>query len=293
MTRLAELVLADPSAIVDLSITELARRAGTSAATVTRFCRLVGNTGYVQFRVGLAADLGRDDASESWRTDIGSEFDPNDSPGELLRTLVGSQIRALEATAALVHLDDMTRLAKTIWSCPHLDIYGIGGSAEMAAELQNRLYRIGVNAHAWSEVHSGLASAAILSREAVAIAISNSGRTSETIEMLELAATSGAVTVAITSDADSPLGRVADVCVVNATPKRNLQPDDMAAKHAQLLVLDLLYLLVAQQDHATSAARLAASRLAVLQHRRPAPAQRRRRTVTTPPTPRTPRRSPR
>jgi DNA-binding MurR/RpiR family transcriptional regulator len=269
MTQLAELVLADPAAIVELPITELAARAGTSAATVTRFCRLVGFGGYVQFRVGLAADLGRDHATESWRSDIGTEFDPEDSPSDLLRTLVAAQTRALEATAALVKLDEVAHIAKAIWVSPHLDIYGIGGSAEMASELKNRLYRIGVNAHAWPEVHQGLASAAILTPDSVGIAISNSGRTTETIEMLELASSSGALTVAITSDAHSPLAKIADLCVVNATPKRHLQPDDMAAKHAQLLVLDLLYLLIAQQDPASSAARLAASRLAVLQHRRP------------------------
>ena len=59
--------------------------------------------------------------------------------------------------------------------------------------------------------------------------------------------------VAITSDPTSPLARVADTCIVNATPKRYLQPDDLSAKHAQLLVLDLIYLLVAQQDYAATA----------------------------------------
>ena len=65
----------------------------------------------------------------------------------------------------------------------HLDIYGVVGSAEMASELQGRLYRIGVNAHAWGEVHHGLASAAILSDRAVAAF--DAGRFRETILFLD------------------------------------------------------------------------------------------------------------
>ena len=75
----------------------------------------------------------------------------------------------------------------------------------MAAELQARLYRIGINAHAWSEVHVGLTSAALLGDASVAIAISNTGRTEETIEMLALAKSSGAYAVAVTSDPASPM----------------------------------------------------------------------------------------
>jgi DNA-binding MurR/RpiR family transcriptional regulator len=277
MTKIAELILADPTAMLELSITDAAVRAGTSAATLTRFCHVLGYAGYVQFRVALASDIGHDDAYESWRADIGREFEPDDAPGDMLRTLLNAHASALEATAAMIDLEDVARIAKTIWRCQRLDIYGISGSAEMASELRNRLYRIGVNAHTWGEVHQGLASAAILPEDSVAIGISNSGRTTETIEMIETAKVSRAFTVAITSDRHSPLAQIADASIINATPKRYLQPDDLSAKHAQLLVLDLLYLLVAQQDYAATAARLTASRLAVSSHRAPVGASDRRR----------------
>ena len=111
----------------------------------------------------------------------------------------------------------------------------------MAREMQLRLYRIGINAHHWGEVHDGLTSAALLDEDSVAIAISNTGRTIETIEMLDQAKSSGAFTLAITSNADSPLAALADVHVVTVAPDEYLQPDDLSAKHAQLFALDLIY----------------------------------------------------
>jgi Transcriptional regulators len=150
-----------------------------------------------------------------------------------------------------------------------VDIYGIGGSAELGGEMHGRLYRIGVNTHHWSEVHAGLTSAAIQDEDCVAIGISNTGRTTETIEMLDQARRAGALAVAICNNPRSPLAEVADLSIITSVYERFLQPDDLSAKHAQLLVLDLLYLLIAQENFARSTQNLATSALAVSAHRLP------------------------
>jgi DNA-binding MurR/RpiR family transcriptional regulator len=160
-------------------------------------------------------------------------------------------------------------VSRRIALCAHVDIYGVVGSAMLAEELQGRLYRIGVPANAWSEVHSGLTSAAIQDSDAVAIGISTTGRTEETIEMLAQAGRAGAFTVAITNDPTSSLAELADRRIVTSIYDQFRQPDDLSAKHGQLLVLDLLYLLVAQENFDRSSAKLAASALAVSSHRRP------------------------
>lgn len=275
MTKLATLLLDEPLAPLELSITELAARAGTSAATVTRFCRLIGYAGYLPFRVGVAADAGRLRADETWRVDIGRAFGPDDSPEDVLRTLTQSHQAALQATADAMDIDAVVSAAEAIATRGRVDIYGIGGSAVMAREMHLRLYRIGVNAHTWQEVHDGLTSAALLDEDSVAVGISNTGRTVETIEMLAQAKSSGALTIAITSSADSPLAALADVHLRTVAPDEYLQPDDLSAKHAQLFALDLLYLIVAQQNFARTATTLAASAAAVAPHRRAAASERR------------------
>lgn len=270
MAKIGMLLLAEPTAPLEMSITDLAERAGTSPATVTRFCRLLGYPGYVQFRVSVAADAART-SDEERRADIGRTLRPDDSAQDVLRNLLNAHERSLRATAALLDLDMCARVAARIAGCRHLDIYGTGGSAAMAAELRNRLYRIGVNAHAWGDVHAGLASASIQDEDTVAIGISNSGLTNETIDMLGSAKESGAFTVAITNRRTSPLGQLADATLIAAVPELYLHPADLSAKHSQLFVLDLLYLLVAQRNYDATLERIAASAAAVLGRRRPDP----------------------
>jgi len=276
LARVADYLLTQPQAPLTLSIGELAEQAGTSAASVTRFCRMIGYAGYVELRVGIATDVGRSTARESWANEIGREVSPDDTPELLLARLIGSHTRSLREATSAIDLAVMSEVSQRIGRSRLVDIYGVGGSAMLGQELQGRLYRIGVPAFTWSDVHLGLVSAAIQGPETVAIGISTTGRTEETIEMLAEADRAGAFTVAITNNPGSPLDELAQASIVTSVYEQALQPDDLSAKHGQLLVLDLLYLLVAQEDFDRSSDKLAASALAVASHRRP------RRTRSTP-----------
>jgi DNA-binding MurR/RpiR family transcriptional regulator len=75
--------------------------------------------------------------------------------------------------------------------------------------------------------------------------------------------------VAITGNPDSPLARVARDVLIAASPDGYLQPADLSARHCQLFVVDLLYLLVAQMNFGQTTRLLAASAAAVAPRRRP------------------------
>ncbi len=269
VARVADYLLREPQAPLTQSIGEVAEQAQTSAATVTRFCRLIGYAGYVEMRVGIATEMGRSTAVDSWTAEIGRGFGPDDSPEDLLRLLISSHIRSLRQATAAIDLGVITEVARRIAVSSHVDIYGVGGSAMLAEELQGRLYRIGIKAYAWAEVHTGLTSAAIQDAGTVAIGISTTGRTDETLQMLTEAGRAGALTVTITNNPASPMADIAELSIVTSVYEQFLQPDDLSAKHGQLLVLDLLYLLVAQQSFDRSSRKLAASARAVAGHRRP------------------------
>ena len=269
MAKIAAVLIDDPRAPLNLSITELAERAGTSAASVTRFCRMIGYSGYAPLRVGIAEDVGRGGAQAAWLADIGRSFGPHDPPEDIKRALLDTHVSSLQTTAALLDLPTAVRVAEAIAKSRHLDVYGVGGSALTALEVEARLYRIGINFHPWSEVHNGLTSAAILDRKCVAIGISNTGRTDETIQMLTVAKAAGAHTVAITGNPESPLARIAEDVLIAASPDGSLQPADLSARHCQLFVVDFLYLLIAQSNFDRTTRYLAASAAAVAPRRRP------------------------
>src|ERR1700748_254523 len=92
MAKSAAGLIDDPRAPLDLSITELAERAGTSAASVTRFCRMIGYRGYSPLRVSIAEELGRGEGEATWIADTGRSLSPNDLPDDIRRTLLNTQV---------------------------------------------------------------------------------------------------------------------------------------------------------------------------------------------------------
>lgn len=269
VAKVAAVLIDDPKAPLTLSITALAERAGTSAASVTRFSRLIGYASFSDLRVGVAEDVGRGRSKAAWIADISRSFGPDDAPEDICNALFNTHMLSLQTTASLIDLPTALRVAEIIVRSRHLDVYGVGGSALSALEAKGRLYRIGVGVHAWSEIHDGLTSAAILDEHCVAIGISNTGHTEETIQMLTVAKAAGAHTVAITANPDSPLAKLAHDVLIAASPDGYLQPANLSARHSQLFVVDLLYLLIAQLAYERTARLLAASAAAVAPRRRP------------------------
>lgn len=267
LQRVAERVLADPAAAARATIVELAERSGTSPATVTRFCRALGFDGYAELRLGIAGETGRAARAAGWSVDIGREIQPTDPLDRVLGQVMAADTRAMHDTVALLDLNQVAAAADAIAAAGRTDIYGASGSALVGAELQLSLHRIGVAAWAWTDVHSGLASAAVLSPRDVAVGISHSGQTRETIEMLAEAGSRGATTVALTSFPRSPLAEVAELVLATATQATTFRPDALSARHPQLVVLDLLYIAVAQRTHERAHAAFQRTARAVDGHR--------------------------
>ena len=270
MTKIAQLLLDSPTAPLHLSITELARQAGTSPATVTRFCRLIGYSGYVPFRVGVASDIGRGDALESWRADVGRVLRVRRTP----RTTCFGRCSPRRPRRCRPRPTGSTssrcgRVARAIATCAasrHLrhrrqrrdgrgdGASGCTGSASTCTPGPRR------TPASPAPRCSGRAASRSASRTPAA-----PRRPSRCWPRPARPARSR-----WPSPARPPRRwpRSADVHITAYATDAYLQPDDLAAKHAQLFILDLLYLLVAQQDFSQVATHLAASAMAVSGHRR-------------------------
>jgi DNA-binding MurR/RpiR family transcriptional regulator len=267
LQRVAELVLTDPASAARSTIVELAERSGTSPATVTRFCRALGFEGYADLRLSIAGETGRASRAGGWTDDIGREIQPTDPLERVLGQIMAADTRAMHDTVSLLDLREVERAADAIAAASRVDIYGASGSALVGAEMQFCLHRIGVAAWAWTDVHNGLASSALLRPGDVALGISHSGQTRETIEMIAEAGSHGATTIALTSFARSPLTDVADIVLLTATQATTFRPDALSARHPQLVVLDLLYIAVAQRTHERAHASFQVTARAVAGHR--------------------------
>jgi DNA-binding MurR/RpiR family transcriptional regulator len=270
--RIADFVLAEPAAAARLTITELAEQTGTSPGTVTRFCRACGLRGFAELRVAIAEEVGRSGAHR-WDTDIGSEIAPDAPADQVLKVLLATNVNAMMRTAEVLDLAVVDEVVARLAAARQCHFFGVGTSGVTADELRHRLRRIGVPCWSSADVHSGLTLAALVDERDLFIGVSTSGRVAETIEVLQAAGDKGAITVAITADPDSPLAQVADLVLSTARHIHSERADALADRHAQFLVVDLLYARLAQVLHDRTINLLDSTATALDRHRVP-PTQR-------------------
>lgn len=263
--RVAKVVLDNPSTVARRSITEVAEAAGTSETTVTRFCKAIGVGGYPELRIALAADTARTEMRVD--RDLGGEIDPADD----LKTVVGkvtfADARAVEETAEQLDIEVLAQVVAAISTARRVDVYGVGASAFVAADLQQKLHRIGRTSFAWSDTHIMLTSAAVLTGDDVAVAISHTGATTDTVEALRVARVRGATTVSLTNYPTSPIAEVSDHVLTTAARETTFRSGATASRIAQLTVVDCLFIGIAQHHIDQSITALDATRDAVSAHR--------------------------
>ncbi|WP_083940147.1 MurR/RpiR family transcriptional regulator [Saccharomonospora saliphila] len=263
--RVAKVVLDDPSAVARRSITEVALAAETSETTVTRFCKAIGVGGYPQLRIALAADTARSEARSS--QDLGGDITADDDLADVVSKIGFADARAVEETADQLDTATLERVLGALAAAGRVDVYGVGASAFVAADLQQKLHRIGRVSFAWSDTHIMLTSAAVLRPGDVAVAVSHSGATSDTVEALRVAREHGATTVAVTNFPRSPITTVADHVLTTAARETTFRSGATASRIAQLTVIDCLFIGVAQRHLDDAMTALDSTRDAVDGHR--------------------------
>ena len=243
--RVAQAVLDDPQGVAWRSISELARACGTSSTSVVRFCRAIGLRGYPDLRLALAGAVARDDAAAAAAS---HDIVPGDDAAAITRKIAYADARAVTDTANHLDIAILVQVTEALAKAGRIDIYGVGASGFVALDLQMKLQRIGRPAFAWPDPHMAISSAALRGSGDVAIGLSHTGTTVDTIDALREARSHGATTAAVTNFPWSPITEVADLVLITAARETAFRSGATTSRIAQLTVVDCLFVTLAQQD---------------------------------------------
>ncbi|WP_442813346.1 MurR/RpiR family transcriptional regulator [Streptomyces sp. NBC_01244] len=279
MQAVAEAVAEDPAACAALTVSDLAARTGTSEATVVRTARLLGYPGYRDLRLALAALAAQQESGAAPAVTVDIAVD--DSLADVVAKLAQEEAQTLADTAAGLDVAALGSAVAALAGARRIEIYGVGASGLVAQDLAQKLSRIGLIAHAPGDPHLAVTTAVLLRPGDVAVAITHSGGTGDVIEPLRTAFEHGATTLALTARAGSPVVHYADlVLATSAARETQLRPAAMSSRTSQLLVVDCLFVGVAQQTYETAAPALAASYEALApRHHTPVPTAKRNSTT--------------
>ncbi|MHA2858313.1 MurR/RpiR family transcriptional regulator [Paenibacillus lautus] len=266
--RLAEFILTAPSEIVHMGIKDLADQCEVSAATVTRFCKNFQCKGYPDFKLKLAAEIAHAEmASRTGNTRYQDIVAGNPLAG-IVEAIESNHLTSIRDTTQLLDLGQLERAVDALCRAKRIDLYGVATSSIVAQDFYQKLIRIGKNCTAFADSHMQITSASTLTSTDVAVAVSYSGETPETIDALACAKDAGAFTISITSYRSSAISALADITLYSSSLEEGMRRGDMASRIAQLHIIDILFMGMASRDFSTYVPRLEQSYLNVQNYRK-------------------------
>lgn len=204
--KVASFVLQNPQKAVECNVSELAKNSGVSDATVVRMCHHIGYTGYYQFRITLARDLGKQQYSSV------DEIESKDS----VEKMFGEFAKAMLVIGRRMDLDVMRGCVKLLKTCKQAHIMAVGNTCPLAQYMGFRLGRLGIKSTYNLSPEYFMNHVNLADKGDILVAISQSGTSRQVIQGMQLGKDKGLKMIAITAFAQSPVSALADYVLLSA-----------------------------------------------------------------------------
>jgi len=231
--RIADWIMENPREIIPLSIVDLAERCGCGEATIVRFARRLGFSGYQDMKISLAQETG----SSSVSTTVTSD----DAASEIYEKVCNDIYCAMEKTRLALDSEALQKACEKIAAARRIVIFGLGNSAPVAKDAEHKLLRAGCNAVAYSDNHMQVIAASHLTKDDIVLAISHSGSSKDIIDALKIAKNTGATTVSITNEGKSPIQSCSDILLHTASDETKYNILALNSRIAQLAIVNVIY----------------------------------------------------
>lgn len=240
--KVASYLLANGEKVVYMTVSELAEATGAAPSGIIRFCKKVGYAGYSDLKISLARSV------IPGENRLLPAVDGGDSDADVLNKVFASSIDALRDTLKMLDRSAFTQAVNLLHQAKRMMFFGVGTSSTIAADAFYRMMRIGYPAFYAVDPQIMRTSAAALGPGCVAVGISHSGETYDTVKAIRIAREQGAGTLVITSYRDSPICRYADLALTVFSDEIRYPVEAVSSRIAHVALLDSLCVALSLQE---------------------------------------------
>lgn len=231
----AQYVLKHPGKSADMTLDSLAEHSCTSISTVVRFCKTLNYNGYKEFVRSLYSDV----FTLNSQSTVFEDIHPGDSTNIVKERIYSNSIAAIKNTMACLDPVELERAIEAISKAKRIDFYGAGTSGLVGMDASSKFCRIQKIAIAHTDPHTQCLLS--LTEDDVAVILSYSGETADTIAVEKKIKEKGSTIISITSLGDSTVSNLADIRLHTVSTESLRRSGAMGSRMAQLYVIDVLY----------------------------------------------------
>lgn len=243
--KVADYIINNLKDVHRLSISQLATKCKVSEATLTRFSKSCGFSGFAEFRTSLIPDILQWQQQRYQRSAL-EELSISDSTQDVVHKFGNKIIEGCEHAFSSLDKTQLDLAVNSIIGAHKTILMGNGGSVYLAGSTALKLMKLGLNTISYLDFNGMLASTILLNENDVALAISHSGETRETLESMALAKGSGCTTIVVTGRPRSTLAKMGDINLFYGSVALPLgrESEIGISRGIQAIVMDLLATLI-------------------------------------------------
>lgn len=231
-------IIDDTDFVISHSVTDFAQAISVSTASIVRFCKKAGLSGYPELRLELAKYT-----KDNVKTEECNESDVANarSVDGVVSHVISSTKQSIECLRDLIDKNDVQKVVEAVLSSRNILIAGIGASSLAAQDLQQKLARIGIFSHFGQSEDFQFVQLVSMSEKDLLILFSYSGNTASIRKLAENAKSRGIKTVAITKTGKNHLASIADIVLRVSSRESVLREGASVSRIEQLLLVDIIY----------------------------------------------------
>ncbi|MCL2369758.1 MAG: MurR/RpiR family transcriptional regulator [Firmicutes bacterium] len=221
---ISHLKLIPAAELIYMSITELAEKTLVGEATILRFCRKLGFSGFQDFKLNLSYDVA---------TNV-------QDVAEMNAKVAAEMNNTINQTSKSFDKETLKKATSKIFSARKICVFAVGNSNIAALATKYRLLKFNIDIDHAFDPHVQTVVTANLTEEDLLILISVSGSTKDIINLAEIAKKNKTSILAITNYLKSPLANLADFILYNARKENPFEGGSLATVVGQIYLVDLL-----------------------------------------------------
>jgi DNA-binding MurR/RpiR family transcriptional regulator len=243
--KVAQYILEHQVEVLSMSIARLAQESQVSEATIIRMCRALQFKGYQDLKLRISASLNSGTNEKMEYRDISA----NGSIQEIIHAVSSNNLQSIQDTLSVLDKDEVEKAIVALEKARKVDVYGVGASALIAHDFEQKFQRINRWCQAFSDNHSQLTSASHLTDQDVVLVISYSGETKEIIESIKQAKQNQATVISLTKYGHSTVRSLSDIHLYASSLEQSMRSGAMASRIAQLNVIDIIFTGIASRQY--------------------------------------------
>ncbi|MGI6510966.1 MAG: MurR/RpiR family transcriptional regulator [Catenisphaera adipataccumulans] len=241
--KIASYILDHPQDVINMTIKELAAACGTSEASISRFCRKLELDSFHHLKINLAKA-----EADQLTVPLEAEKISQDHVAESLQTILNNKIAELTATIKNIDADVLVQCLQAIEHAGRVHVAAVGNTIPVAMDCAFKFNEIGIPTSTSSVWETQVSYTYTLQKGDVLIAISNSGESSKVADMVNIANDRGAVTIGITNNLHSTVGKSVDHHIQTSTREKLFLNEFYFSRISASTVIEILYLFLVSAE---------------------------------------------